>query len=493
MRRSSTVLARLSGSGGYRGNWRHVLLASAWSVMPAVFGRAARESRALHKVPLRVDSVNANENGNRVVGSPAAPGGGNATSLFLRRGRATARAPDTPCETDMEGEVRTGVSNESAASENKILRAFDRWAEKNGGCSANEFLQGVRQSYYGLGVLCETLAEAAKPQLPLGKVVPLAGALAQLKGLLTKQYAISSKDLADEVTNVAEKSGKEGQRTPKVVAEALTQIIPISLELGERMYYMWNKQRVFDSNVLRIAAPNDYILSTNMVFFHECHKLKEVHFVDDAQLTVIVTPPSATAQEGASRGPNVASGGPARSNPEEGTAPAAKSTTREAKDAATGSTKDGNQLKGQTIITFKGRPLPRIPATAVACVVASIDVVTPPQRYDHNFDWYYQRIRGHENEYQRIAVARFFAMANAQAVLAPLDFLVRMCTGRHLELACPPGISDMIGIPKNIAECPPAMRKLLCYYMDADGRWVLSDLLWVDTVTTPMMPKTAPA
>ncbi|RNF04510.1 hypothetical protein TraAM80_05102 [Trypanosoma rangeli] len=487
-------MARLPGSDGYhRGSWRHALMASVWSAMPAMFGHAALGSRALHDIPLCVNFTNTNGNGNRTVGASVTFGGDNATSLFLRRGRTTGRPPDTPREADAEGDVQTDVSTESAVSGNKVLRAFDRWAEENSGCGANEFMQGVRQSYYGLGVLCETLAEAAKPQLPVGKVVSLAGALAQLKGLLTKQYAISPKDLADEVKNIAEKSGKEGRRTSKVVAEALRQILPISLELGERMYNMWNKQRVFDSNVLRIAAPNDYILSSNMVFFHECHNMKETHFMDDVQLAVIVSSHSPDAEKWTGRAPDITSDSSARSTPEQEMKPAVKSSMTAGEGLDVGSTEGGKQLKGQTIITFRGRQLPRIPATAKACVVASIDVVTPPQRYDHNFDWYYQRIRGYESEYQRIAVARFFAMSNAQAVLAPLDFLVRMCTGRHLELACPPGISDMIGIPKNIAECPPAMRKLLCYYMDADGRWVLSDLLWVDTVTTPMMPKTASA
>ncbi|EKF37604.1 hypothetical protein MOQ_002200 [Trypanosoma cruzi marinkellei] len=489
MRRSPAVMPLLSGSRGYRVGWRNALLASAWSVFPAVFAQTAMESRVLQAVPLLKSSRGTNQNEGRAMGRPSIAGGDNATRLFLRRGRTTRQTSDAPREADAEEEFQTDVSSKTGVSENKILRAFDRWAERSGGCSANEFLQGVHQSYYGLGVLCETLAEAAKPQLPLGKIVPFAGALAQLKGLLTKQYAISPKGLADEVKAVAAKSGKEGLRTSKVVAEALAQIIPISLELAENMYNMWNKQRIFDSNVLRIAATNDYILSTKMVFFHECHNMKEVHFCDDIQLSVIVVPPPANAGEGRRRGLNVTSDRRAESTTDHAIASEAKLKMGEVGDSTTDKTEGKKEVKGQTIITFRGRPLPAIPASAVACAVASIDVVTPPQRYDPSFDWYYQRITGHESEYQRIAVARFFAMSNAQTILAPLDFLVRMCTGRHLELACPPGISDMIGIPKNIAECPPAMRKLLCYYLDADGRWVLSDLLWVDTVTTPMMPK----
>lgn len=472
---------------GHRVGWRRTLATSAWSLFPAVFSSTTRGNRGLNAVPLFLRNGQREESDQSHTATSLL----DSSRVFLRRGRTTRNSGDTPRAADAEGDVQLDVMKGAGVADDRALRAFDRWAKRTGGCSANEFIQGVHQSYYGLGVLCDTLAEAAKPQLPLGKSVSLAGALDQLKRLLKKQYAVSPTALAEEVKILGEKTTKGRHRTAKVVAEALTQVLPISLEFGENMYNMWNKQRVFDSNVLRIAAPNDYILSTSMVFFHECHNLKEVHFAKDIPLAVIAIPPSPSAARKAAKGVETSSNAQAESSAERKLATETQ-PSKEKKPAAN-KTEGTDAVRGETIITFKGRPLPKIPASAVACVVASMDVVTPPQRYDPNFDWYYQRITGHESEYQRIAVARFFAMSNAQVILSPLDFLIRMFTGRNLELTCPPGISDLIGIPKNIAECPPAMRKLLCFYMDADGRWVLSDLFCVDSVATPLTTKTAPA
>ncbi|KEG08480.1 hypothetical protein DQ04_07091020 [Trypanosoma grayi] len=501
MRRTPATLLPRVGGLRHRGVWRHAVLASLWNV-PATLRLAAQQQRGLLAVPLLSSN---NSSSGSSSGDPAQQEDAGVLRFFRRRGRATRTSCTTPCETDDMDEVQTDVNGKTEPSANRAMSGYRGWSARTGSCTAEEFLQGVQQSYYGLGVLIGTLAEAARPQLPLGKGVPLSGALAQLKTLLSKHYSVSLP------TQTAEGSAGEKESnnvaTTTAVSEALMKVLPLSSFLAKDLYNAWNKQRTFDANIFSYAGPTDYVLSTKMLLFVECQSMKNVFTADDSTFQLIHVAPSSPLEDDAKKNVSGSESGQSEANadsrlaaeakpPKENEATAASSAS--ATDTATTADANANKGKGtssigKTIIVYNGHILPPIPADAVACVVASVDVVAPPQRYAPSFDWFYQRITGCDNEYERIAAAQIFGMTNVRTFVAPFDFLARMLTGRHIELAFPEGVKEMLRIPKNIDECPPATRKVMCFYMDADRRWVLSGLHTVDVVLTTMLPKAASA
>ncbi|KPI89695.1 hypothetical protein ABL78_1188 [Leptomonas seymouri] len=140
-------------------------------------------------------------------------------------------------------------------------------------------------------------------------------------------------------------------------------------------------------------------------------------------------------------------------------------------------------------IKVNGNALPPIPADARACALLSVDVVVPPERYAYNFEWFYKRIVGYENEYEHIAAARVFASNSPKPLGTFLDFVMRMLTGKSVEFMFSKSIGRMIGIPEDVSETPPATRKLMCMYMDASYRWVLADLVTLAPVIETKLPK----
>ncbi|XQJ25635.1 hypothetical protein NXY56_001575 [Leishmania guyanensis] len=140
-------------------------------------------------------------------------------------------------------------------------------------------------------------------------------------------------------------------------------------------------------------------------------------------------------------------------------------------------------------IKVNGNMLPPIPASAHACALLTVDVVVPPERYAYNFEWFYKRIVGYENEYERIAAARVFASNSPKALASLLDFLMRMVTGKPVEFMFSKAIGRMIGIPDDVSRTPPATRKLMCMYMDQSYKWVLADLVTLAPVMETKLPK----
>ncbi|KAG5484057.1 hypothetical protein LSCM1_05911 [Leishmania martiniquensis] len=140
-------------------------------------------------------------------------------------------------------------------------------------------------------------------------------------------------------------------------------------------------------------------------------------------------------------------------------------------------------------IKVNGNMLPPIPASAHACALLTVDVVVPPERYAYNFEWFYKRIVGYENDYERIAAARVFASNSPKSLASFLDFFMRMMTGKPVEFMFSKAIGRMIGIPDDVSQTPPATRKLMCMYMDQSYKWVLADLVTLAPVMETKLPK----
>ncbi|KAG5483484.1 hypothetical protein CUR178_07805 [Leishmania enriettii] len=154
-----------------------------------------------------------------------------------------------------------------------------------------------------------------------------------------------------------------------------------------------------------------------------------------------------------------------------------------------GSSKEEEEEAHSVYITVNGNRLPPIPASAHACALLTVDVVVPPERYAYNFEWFYKRIVGYENEYERIAAARVFASNSPKPLASSLDFMTRMVTGKPVEFMFSKAIGRMIGIPDDVSQTPPATRKLMCMYMDQSYKWVLADLVTLAPVMETKLPK----
>ncbi|CBZ32585.1 hypothetical protein, conserved [Leishmania donovani] len=160
-----------------------------------------------------------------------------------------------------------------------------------------------------------------------------------------------------------------------------------------------------------------------------------------------------------------------------------------AKTAAPKESSEEEEEAHSVYIKVNGNMLPPIPASAHACALLTVDVVVPPERFAYNFEWFYKRIVGYENEYERIAAARVFASNSPKPLASFLDFFMRMVTGKPVEFMFSKAIGRMIGIPDDVSQTPPATRKLMCMYMDQSHKWVLADLVTLAPVMETKLPK----
>ncbi|CBZ24785.1 conserved hypothetical protein [Leishmania mexicana MHOM/GT/2001/U1103] len=172
--------------------------------------------------------------------------------------------------------------------------------------------------------------------------------------------------------------------------------------------------------------------------------------------------------------------------PDEATA---KTAAPEKTAAAPQESSEEEEEAHSVYIKVNGNMLPPIPASAHACALLTVDVVVPPERYAYNFEWFYKRIVGYENEYERIAAARVFASNSPKPLANFLDFFMRMVTGKPVEFMFSKAIGRMIGIPDDVSQTPPATRKLMCMYMDQSYKWVLADLITLAPVMETKLPK----
>lgn len=63
-----------------------------------------------------------------------------------------------------------------------------------------------------------------------------------------------------------------------------------------------------------------------------------------------------------------------------------------------------------------------------------------------------------------------------------IDFIARMITGKTAKFTLTRSVSNLIGVPPNVSEHPPASRKFLCFYMDSARRWMLADVVPISPV-----------
>lgn len=87
----------------------------------------------------------------------------------------------------------------------------------------------------------------------------------------------------------------------------------------------------------------------------------------------------------------------------------ASASTNAAASSSTDGMNSASADDGGVCIYVNETAMRPVPSSALAVAVVCADVIVPPSRYTPHFDWFYDRIEGHESEYERIAAAHTFA------------------------------------------------------------------------------------
>lgn len=390
--------------------------------------------------------------------------------VFIRRRRMESPPPDRT-----EGEQAVSAEgDDSNDNNNAAMKCFDHWSSDMNGCTAEEFLQGAKQSYRSLGVLLETLREAASHNGPTGRPVAREVALAKLQGLLLKNYSVKEDIVGEAVISSEKGSAKGTDAFHKTVSKALKQVLPLSQGLSEHLSEMWDKQRTLDFNIFDIAAPDDYVIDADMKLFNPFLVKSSDDLLEYAAWKKngeeCPKPVSVDATTG-----GACSSPPLKCSFSSGKLDPEKVGERETWSIGC----------LQRVL----KPAPKLMPIAFV----SLDVVMPPQRYCEAFDWFYQRTCGYSSEYERVEAARLytspsFFLGIFRQCLFLVDFVKRMFVGRPLQLDCTRLVQKLHGNSVDIRRSPPAVRKLLCFYMEGDGRWTLFDVFILERVLVPVSP-----
>lgn len=383
----------------------------------------------------------------------------------------------------------------------EIVTAFSAFAKSVDGCSTDEFYTGVQESYYSLASLLDVLSSNVQPLLGKTDAAKFKSAVEKATQLLKKEFqtekevenqvaadTVTSSTSAAEVDASTVSSAKAAQDATEIQKgmATITSILPISQQFSESIIRAWILQKESRANLFTIASPSDYVLSSELSLFmrfdtshvfvnsENVHGTFEVEWPRKDHTEVQPSMQKPAMQEPNTVRKSATQPGFARITRQTG-APAAAEVTN----------------TSSTIVKVNGVPLPPIPADARACAILTMDVVVPPERFVPNYQWFYRRIVGYENDYERIAVARVFAANSPKSLVTSLDFVVRMITGKPVELLFSKAIGRMVGIPEDVSKTPPASRKLVCMYMNASCQWVMSDMYPIASVIGQKLPESA--
>lgn len=322
------------------------------------------------------------------------------------------------------------------------------------------------------------------------------------------------------------------------VVNGITSLLPVTHKFAESFFTAWSLQKDKKLNIFQCAAPNDYVINSKLavfvrfdnpqVFYSDMMDTPgcsiEINFMSDYLVKRHAEKVKESGHAAANarnddtgiEGPSITLKARANEGTEAGTtllngaatATTATSPISEAANAAaaaamsvkaTAPSGDATESDSATATETAAAPplvedvltiavnktaMPNIPSDALACVLLTLDVVVPPERFAPNYEWFYNRIVGHDSEFERIAAARVFAINAPKSVATLFDFVTRMFTGKPVEFMFSKTIGSMIGLPENVSECPPATRKLLCLYLDPTKKWVLSDIMNLNLIST---------
>jgi len=358
-----------------------------------------------------------------------------------------------------------------------MTEAFRTFLTSVDGCTAEEFHLGLRQAYYSLASLVGVLANSMQPLLGMSEEAKLRSAADEAVKLLGTEFQIE-RGLEGRASTDAQTTEPHAVTGTERLTTAIAATLPISQQLAETVIKAWVLQKESKANLHAIACPTDYVIGSELAVFARFDTRQVFLHTPSISSSVEVkhiTKPVTKKVEPSVKSPGMDSG------------VSEKTPTA----AATVATKGAVQNDPHIALEVNGVTLPSIPADARACAVLTMDVVVPPERFIQNFEWFYRRTTGCDNDYERVAAARIFASRSSRAVVVFLDFLIRMVTGKPMEFLFSKAVGQMMGIPNDVSKTPPALRKLVCVYMNASYQWVLMDMVPDTGVISHELPKQA--
>lgn len=302
-----------------------------------------------------------------------------------------------------------------------------------------DFLRGSQQVYHATGILLAQILEdmAATPLLTAiakanGAALTIQTSLA-INSALTKNFPEARMppppNLA-ETTSLDEKAKEAAAHT----IEMLKATLPVTTEFAANLFIQVSKVLQKEGNILEISSPTDCIMESSVLavgsaggdpaLFDE-RILTSEELKKSTSSTPLLLPKGATVTYT-----------PAEVNVD---------------------------LKDEGIVP-------------VGYAIVQHSVVVPPQRYYSSYEWFFRRIRGHENLNERVLGAKHFCNVADSSLLGFVDFIARMITGKPMEVRLLPKLRRSLSLPDDAAGSVPVIHKVVTLLLDAKGKWYLHSI-----------------
>mmetsp|Transcript_13587 Transcript_13587/g.15567 ORF Transcript_13587/g.15567 Transcript_13587/m.15567 type:complete len:421 (+) Transcript_13587:39-1301(+) len=370
-------------------------------------------------------------------------------------------------------------STNDVLSRAAVESAYMEWAEPRGVCSVDELVRGAQQAYTSVGVAVDSLV-----------AVPMKDLEAQIEALLVRSGSVAPSSVAESATDSAMPANSPTAALDGSVArdassksKGFLDHIPLGEEIRKQIVVAVNSGNKGTFNPYLIAHPNDCVISAKIQSFQyfEQHKAKlvmEVEHVEhevtkDGDVIDVIRTKSVTS--------TVEEKMPYR--PADVSAAAQVSSTTTTSSGTTAAvtppqddTAVVSDVCDRRVSISAKHPATTIPRSAQAYVVVSLLVVTPPRRFYSAFDWFYDRIEGHDSENERHTFATIFSASTAVGVLKVFDHIVKLVTGSPAAFQISKSLHNLLRLPKELHECPPAKRKFLGMYLSRQGEWTVAEM-----------------
>lgn len=368
--------------------------------------------------------------------------------------------------------------------------AYEAWAYEHQACNLTDLARGAIQAYMSVGAVLQArekvtrlysnlnldafkknfdvVVRAPRVVPPNGGSTPAGDAVANDEstnfGASVEQAADSSADTNNSKPAAAASNppasssltGGDAKQQPATV-EALFNSVPMSKSFRQGLLSLMFLSSKGTFNSYQIAHPNDYITRCSLMVFNA--------YTPEPSPNAAPTNSKENASAAAAPGNNAEGG--TRAPP-----------------------KAPHEQPEERIVNIGWiQPPAKIPITAQAYVLFALDVITPPRRYHRNYDWYYERIVGYENDNERVAIATWIASNSAVFVAKLLDGMSRLYSGIQVQFHVSPTLTTMLRLPADLSKCPPVRRKFLGMYLSQEGEWILCEMASGKDVFTQELPK----
>jgi hypothetical protein len=396
-----------------------------------------------------------------------------------------------PANDDADDESGPMISTRGA-----VEASYEQWASATGSCTLSDLTRGVKQAYTALGVVLDASIRVPKPELEkqLEQFLRKDGALAGSTAA-TSSTAAASPSMDASPTSALDAGASRTANTISTAGGPTLDSLPLgsSFKFHLAMALKAGSQGAF--NPFQFAHANDFVVEAKLQSFETFQPTK-----------VAIEQFTSTTDGGAAAGKKKKTQSPAVAEPTadpEGSSPSAGGGGADAKplhehDTSTSVAPNHSDSIPSPIVEISKKapgapavvpdivdlrvtisttvPPTFIPRSAKAYVLMTLFVVAPPRRFHAPFEWFYQRIRGHESDNERVALANVFAASTAFGLMKVFDHIVRLATGHPAEFVATRTATSMMRLPADMTNKMLVKRKYIGMYLSKDGEWTISEL-----------------